>query len=120
MALVFYSVIRIRFSLNLGSYVAYGWIMWLTEICGGMSIAQFAFLGSFRCVGNKIKWDPGDPLSRTIRKYHIRVLIPCFKESLEIVSHTVMAAYYAPIPVNCVKTIYVLDDGSDPAKEKWV
>ena len=104
----------------MGSYVAYGWVMLVVEAMGGFSVLNFGFLAIFRTVGNSIKWNPGDALRRTERKYHIRVLIPCYKENLEIVSHTVMACYYAPVPVNCKKTIYVLDDGNDPNKEKWV
>jgi cellulose synthase/poly-beta-1,6-N-acetylglucosamine synthase-like glycosyltransferase len=51
--------------------------------------------------------------------YHIRVLIPCYKESLEIVGKTIQAAYNAPLPATVLRTIYLCDDGKDPKKRKW-
>ena len=51
--------------------------------------------------------------------YHVRVCVPCYKEDLEIVRRTVMAAYDAELPRGCSRTIYLCDDGKDPAKRKW-
>ena len=45
-AFCFYVVIRIKFSLALGNYVPYGWIMLILEISGGVSVLQFSFSGS--------------------------------------------------------------------------
>lgn len=52
--------------------------------------------------------------------YHIRVLVPCYKESLDILRRTIMAAYDAELPEGCQRTIYLCDDGKDPKKRKWV
>ena len=52
--------------------------------------------------------------------YHVRVLVPCYKESLEILRRTIMAAYDAQLPEGCSRTIYLCDDGKDPKKRKWV
>ena len=54
------------------------------------------------------------------RPYHIRVLVPCYKESLDILRRTIMAAYDATMPDGCSRTIYLCDDGKDPKKRKWV
>ena len=62
--------------------------------------------------------NPGMPLTKN--PYHVRVLVPCYKESLEILRRTVMAAYDAVLPEGCSRTIYLLDDGKDPKKRKWV
>ena len=51
--------------------------------------------------------------------YHVRVLIPCYNESLEIVGKTAMAALDAMLPVSCARTVYICDDGKDPQKRKW-
>ena len=51
--------------------------------------------------------------------YHVRVLIPTYKETLEIVAKTVHAAYNAPLPAGCMRTIYVCDDGKDSSKRRW-
>ena len=40
----------------------------------------------------------------TALPYHIRVVVPCYKEPLEVVQKTVTAALVAPIPVNCTRT----------------
>ena len=51
--------------------------------------------------------------------YHVRVLVPTYKETLDIVAKTVHAAYNAPMPVGCLRTIYVCDDGKDSSKRRW-
>ncbi len=53
-------------------------------------------------------------------QYHVRVLIPCYKESLEIVQRTVLAALEAELPGSCARTVYLCDDGKDPEKRAWV
>jgi endoglucanase len=54
------------------------------------------------------------------RKYNVRVLIPCYKESLAIVQRTVLAARRADKPAGSRVIIYICDDGADPAKSSWV
>jgi len=51
--------------------------------------------------------------------YHVRVLIPCYKEDLAIVRRTIMAAYDSLLPAGCARTIYLCDDGKDPKKRKF-
>lgn len=53
------------------------------------------------------------------REYSIRVLIPCYKESLAIVRRTISAARKAHIPGGCRVTIYLCDDGKDPLKRDF-
>ena len=43
--------------------------------------------------------------------YHVRVLVPCYKEDLEIVQRTVLAALDAELPAGCARTVYLCDDG---------
>jgi len=52
--------------------------------------------------------------------YNIRVLIPCYTESLDIVATVVLAAADALLPGKCRRTVYLLDDGKDRAKAAWV
>lgn len=56
---------------------------------------------------------------QTTCRYHVRVLVPCYKEPLDIVARTVQAAYNAKLPSGCDVTIYLCDDGKDPQKRKW-
>ena len=51
--------------------------------------------------------------------YHIRVLIPCYSEPLEIVAKTAEAAKSAALPFGCRVTVYLCDDGKDPKKRRW-
>lgn len=52
--------------------------------------------------------------------YHVRVMVPCYKEDLEIVQRTITAARTADLPAGCDRTIYLCDDGKDPEKRAWV
>ena len=53
-------------------------------------------------------------------RYHIRVLIPCYKEPLDVISKTVMAALFAQLPANCKRTVYLCDDGKDIEKKQFI
>ena len=57
--------------------------------------------------------------AQVVNSYHVRVLVPCYKEDLEIVAKTIQAAYNARLPDNCSRTIYLCDDGKDKRKRKW-
>ena len=51
---------------------------------------------------------------------HVHVLVPCYTESLAIVAETVWAAADADLPAGAESTVWLLDDGADPAKKEWV
>ena len=51
--------------------------------------------------------------------YHVRVLIPCYREPLNIVSKTILAAHDAVLPAGCQCHVYVCDDGRDPKIKKF-
>lgn len=50
----------------------------------------------------------------------MRVLIPCYKESLAITQRTVLAARRADKPAGTRVIIYICDDGADSQKADWV
>ena len=50
--------------------------------------------------------------------YHVRVLVPCYKEDIDILRRTLTAAHEAELPKGCQRTIYLCDDGKDPEKRK--
>jgi cellulose synthase/poly-beta-1,6-N-acetylglucosamine synthase-like glycosyltransferase len=52
-------------------------------------------------------------------KYHVRLLIPCYKEGLDIIKYTVLAALNCKYDQNYLH-VYLLDDGKDPKKKEWV
>jgi len=43
--------------------------------------------------------------------FHVRVLIPCYKENVDLVKLTVLGALKAPLPRNTLRTVYLCDDG---------
>ena len=51
---------------------------------------------------------------------HVHVLVPCYTEALTIVAETVWAAAEADLPPGATSTVWLLDDGADPAKKEWV
>lgn len=51
--------------------------------------------------------------------YHVRVLVPCYREPLSIVSRTILGAHEAVLPNGCQRDIYVCDDGKDPKIRKF-
>ena len=71
--------------------------------------------------GTVAEADEATGLPRVSQPYHVRVIVPCYKESLDILRRTVVAARDAPLPLGCAgKTVYLCDDGRDPKKRKWV
>lgn len=50
----------------------------------------------------------------------MRVLVPCYRESLAIIQRTVLAAKRADRPPGVRVAIYVCDDGADAKKRAWV
>ena len=55
------------------------------------------------CLAPKLLSTPFQQV-RTALDYHIRVLIPCYKEPIDVIQKTVVAALVAPIPTNCSRT----------------
>ena len=52
--------------------------------------------------------------------YHIRVMVPCYKEDIDIIQRTINAAAAAVLPTGVQRTIYLCDDGKDPQKRAWM
>ena len=51
--------------------------------------------------------------------YHVRVLVPCYKEDINILKRTCCCALAAYLPPDCSRTVYLCDDGKDTLKRKW-
>ena len=119
-AFFFYVYIRIAYTLGLGSLLWYGALMLGVEILGALAQLPYAVCLMMRVVNNR----PAEPdekgVVRTQAPYHIRVFVPCYKEPLDVVAKTVMAALFAAVPANCQRTVYLLDDGRDAEKRKFM
>jgi cellulose synthase/poly-beta-1,6-N-acetylglucosamine synthase-like glycosyltransferase len=120
-AFVFYLWVRISKTMNMGpGYVWYGIYLLVVEILGASTVILYGTNLLWNPVIEKFPEDPDTPGKPKVRlPYHVRVCVPCYKEDLEIVRRTIMAAYDADLPRGCSRTIYLCDDGKDPAKRKW-
>ena len=93
--------------------------MWLSW-CSWMGLRAFSYLEAAltgacgRLDGHVGRW------AQVRLPYHIRVLVPCYKEELGIVQRTVLAALAAHLPGSCARTVYLCDDGRDAEKRRWV
>ncbi|KAK9823799.1 hypothetical protein WJX72_005584 [[Myrmecia] bisecta] len=122
-ALGFYLWVRITKTLDgLGAkYLWYGIYLLALEIVGSTTTIIYGINLLWNPVIEDFQEDPDSPGKPKVdMPYHVRVLIPCYKEELEIVRRTIMAAYDAVLPAGCSRTIYLCDDGKDPRKRKWV
>ncbi len=48
----------------------------------------------------------------TAYRYHVRVLIPCYKESAKLVHATLVGALKATLPPGVQRSVYLCDDGA--------
>jgi hypothetical protein len=117
----FYVYIRATRTLGLGSMLWYGILILTVEIIGGLAMLPYGLCLVLRVTnGAPPALDGKGNAPPTILTYHLRVAIPCYKEPLEVIGKTVMAALHAPIPGNCRRTVYLLDDGKDPEKKAFM
>ncbi|KAK9904260.1 hypothetical protein WJX75_007984 [Coccomyxa subellipsoidea] len=120
LALGFYLWVRITKTLDLGQYTWYGWMVLIVEMLGATSTILYGLNIILDPVHEKLEMEADNPgITKTKCRYHVRVLVPCYKEPLEITARTVQAAYNARLPAGCDLTIYLCDDGKDPQKRKW-
>ncbi len=78
--------------------------MLTVEILGGIAVIPYALCLTVRVINNKPPPIDDKGLNASQLPYHIRVIIPCYKEPLDVISKTVMAALYASIPAGCKRT----------------
>ena len=120
LAFVFYLYVRIAHTLDLGGYVWYGVMVLMVEIMGASTTCLYGLNIVFRPVHEPARADPDAPgLVLVDHPYHVRVLVPVYKEDLDIVVKTINGARAAKLPAGCGRTVYLCDDGKDPAKRRW-
>lgn len=119
-ALGFYLWVRITKTLGLGPYTPYGIVILVLEIFGATTTSIYGMNLCADPVHEPLRYDEDNPgLTKVEHMYHVRVLIPCYKESLELVGKVVQALYNGLLPDGVARTIYLCDDGKDPKKRKW-
>ena len=119
-AFIMYIFIRATKTLGLGPLLVYGIIVLLVEILGGIAMLPYGLCLCARVVNNKAPAPDEKGIVATVIRYHIRVIIPCYKEPLDVISKTVMASLFAALPSNCRRTVYLCDDGRDNEKKQFI
>ena len=112
-AYVFYYYVRIRYTL-VGALLWYSILILIFELLASSSMV----IHGLCLLRERLPRKSEDPVPA--QPYVVRVLIPCYTESLAIVSKTVLAAANAVLPAKACRTVYLLDDGKDVAKAQWV
>ena len=112
-AYIFYYYVRIRYTLQ-GGILWYSILILVFELLASSSM----IIHGLCLLRVRLPRKSTDPVPA--QPYVVRVLVPCYTESLEIVAQTVAAAANADLPPKACRTVYMLDDGNDPAKSAWV
>ncbi|GBF97993.1 six-hairpin glycosidase [Raphidocelis subcapitata] len=122
-SLIYYVYVRATKTLNMG-YLGYGLVVLLIEVISSTATIGYAVL---LIKYSKSRRTKGLPIAKKGQQpdldnlaFHVRVLVPCYKESVDLVRTTVLGAVKAPLPRNTLRTVYLCDDGKDPAKEAMI
>lgn len=115
---IFYFFIRATKTLDIG-WMGYAGSILFCEIFICASTIAYGFVLTKTAITKKTKGLPpegkGEPDANKFQ-FDLRVMIPCYKEALDVVENTVRAALNADLPDNTTRTIYLCDDGADPNK----
>ena len=122
-AVGFYGYVRVKFSLQFCGI--YGIVVLAVEALGALAIFMTAVWGIALPNNSDIVDKPTDEsvsfLGKELRRpYHVRVLVPCYKEPLSVVRRTVLAALRANRPSGCEVTVYLCDDGRKEDKMRFI
>jgi endoglucanase len=81
----------------------YGIFVLFVEVMGATTTLLYGVNLLMTPVYDKIPIEEGSvpEVAKVDHHYHIRVLVPCYRESLELVQRTVTAALGAQLPTNC-------------------
>jgi membrane glycosyltransferase len=120
---IYYFVIRATKTLDMG-FTWYGWLVLVVEIITstatmGYAVLLIRFTRSKRTKGLPLAKAGHEPDEDNL-KFHVRVLVPCYKETVDLVEITVKAALAAPLPADARRTVYLCDDGNDPNKAAMI
>eukprot|EP00879_Flechtneria_rotunda_P011197 GHRR01011695.1.p1 GENE.GHRR01011695.1~~GHRR01011695.1.p1 ORF type:complete len:695 (+),score=198.24 GHRR01011695.1:342-2426(+) len=119
-AMVYYLYVRIAFTLDMKDKW-YSISVLVVECIGMTAVVPYAFINA---VHTNPTGSPGlpadDSMTEPDKKFTVRVLVPCYKESLGVVSGTLRAALEAELPPGVTRAVYLCDDGKDPDKKNWL
>ena len=133
LSLSLFSLSTTHCTSTLSLSLRYARLAFAIEMLGALSVAIFGFFASRRPLPPASLRSLAAAGVAELPPFVLHVLVPCYTEPLEIVAETVWAAHAAPLPslggggggakskTNKIKrTVWLLDDGNDPAKAAWV
>lgn len=125
LAWLLYAYVRVRHGMGglTLPLVIYSYIVLFVEVLGGLNMIFYGCWLFAKPVNTDVFPPPDRDTGKEApfrRAYNIRVMIPCYKESLAIIQRTVLAAKRADRPPGMTLVIYVCDDGADEKKLAWV
>ncbi|GBF89253.1 six-hairpin glycosidase [Raphidocelis subcapitata] len=119
-SLGYYLYVRIAKTLDM-PYKWYSILILVVECIGMTSVVPYALLNVVHTHPSGSGGLPADDgLMEPDKRFTVRVMVPCYKEPLEIVAATVDAALQADLPPGVARILYLCDDGADPAKRAWL
>jgi endoglucanase len=125
LASLLYVYVRVRHGMGglTPPLVIYSYVVLFVEMLGALNMVFYGCWLFAKPVNTDV-FPPPDPNTGKEapfrRKYNVRVMIPCYKESLAIIQRTVLASKRADRPPGMKLVIYVCDDGNDDKKLAWV
>ncbi|WIA20938.1 hypothetical protein OEZ85_005279 [Tetradesmus obliquus] len=119
----YYFYVRVAFTLNMGSHTWYGVLVLVVEIIGLTAVVPYGMLLPFHTLSSGSKGlpvDDGRAILPPEKRFRVHILVPCYKESLEVITNTVTAALAAEVPPGVTRVLYLCDDGKDPQKADFI
>jgi cellulose synthase/poly-beta-1,6-N-acetylglucosamine synthase-like glycosyltransferase len=101
----------------------YSALIFAVELLGATAVLPYALLNTRHLHSTGSPGLPEDADGSDVctdAPFHVRVLIPCYNEPLDIVSATLSAALDAPLPPSTTRSVYLCDDGKRDALRAWV
>jgi hypothetical protein len=116
----YYLYVRGTVSLQMGKQTPYGAFVFAVELMGLASVLPYALMLVVYTAptpqSRGLPADDGRVILPAEKRFHVRVLVPCYKEPLAVVKNTVNAALGALLPPGVSRTVYLCDDGGDAEK----
>lgn len=125
LAWLLYAYVRVRHGMGglTLPLIIYSYVVLVVEMMGGLNMIFYGCWLFAKPVNTDVFPPPDRETGKEApfrRAYNVRVMIPCYKESLAIIQRTVLASKRADRPPGMKLVVYVCDDGNDEKKLAWV
>lgn len=100
----------------------YSALVFAIELLGATAVLPYALLNTSHLHATGSPGLPEDDGAMVCSEcpFHVRVLVCCYKEPLDVVTATAAAALDAVLPPSTLRSVYLCDDGKDDAKRAWI